>query len=69
MLVGELGIYSLHNFTQGVFMSHVASGIGTLIFFMLLTGMLMSYMDGSFLLWLWLLPGIFVGLIVAGSIK
>ena len=50
-------------------MGHVASGIGTIVFFMFLTGMLMSYMDGSFLLWLWLLPGIFVGLLVAGSIK
>ena len=50
-------------------MGNLPAGIGTLVVFIVITGLLMSLIDGSFFLMLFLIPGILVGLLAAKSIR
>ena len=43
------------------------SGIGTLVFFSLIVGLIMTGVTGWFSIWLLLIPGLLVGLLAAAS--
>ena len=50
-------------------MSSSADGIGTLVILFVISGLLMTLVTGSLGFWLLLIPGIFVGLVAASSIR
>lgn len=50
-------------------MSNSVDGLGPLVLCMIIAGFIVTWLTGSHILWLLILPGIFVGLLAARSIK
>jgi len=50
-------------------MANSVAGIGGLVFFLVLAGLIVTLVTGATLHWIFLVPGIFMGLYAAGSVK
>ena len=50
-------------------MGNSSAGIGALVFFIILASHIITWVTGCYSHWLFIVPGIFMGLLAAGSIR